>query len=883
VVAQIGAGGMGEVYRARDTQLHRDVALKVLPDVFASDSDRLARLTREAQVLASLNHPHIATIYGFENAGGTTALVLELVDGETLADRIARGPIPVDAALSIASQIAQALEAAHEQGIVHRDLKPANIKVRPDGTVKVLDFGLAKALEPVPGSGSPLTATITTPARTSAAGTILGTAAYMSPEQAAGHTADRRSDVWAFGVVLMEMLTGRRVFSGETVSRVVASVLEDEPDWKQLPKSTPTSIRTLLRRCLEKDRRRRLDSAAAARLEIDDAIEYGADTETPARRFRRETLVWIASAVLAVTAIVLAIRLFRSPPVVERRAQKFSLLPPTDATVNRDYVALAPNGLSVAFVATAADGRAQLWIRSLDGLTARPFAGTDDARLPFWSPDSRFIGFFAEHKLKKIQASGGPVQIICDAPYGFGGTWNRDGVIVFSSDIGTALSSVSANGGTPHQATRLDATRGEGFHVAPAFLPDGRHFLYAANEPRKDPPQKPRLTILVGSLDAMPPRPLVESDSMSLYAHGPGAADGAGYLLYVRDNALLAQPFDAGSYTLTGEAVPVGDGAIQVVNVGRTAPFSVSDTGLLAYRSSTANTQLAWFDRAGKRMRTLDAPAGYDEVELSPDGHRIAVGRIDPHSGVSNLWLSDVDGESFSQVTFAFTRLPRWSLDNKTLTFEQFPRVVRKRVDGTGTEEVLYEGSDPAVTAFCDVSPDGRTVAFRSVPGTGRGSEAGSLWVVPAASAVKPTQIPQTESRGFNARFSPDGKWLAYNSNESGIMEVYVQPFPSTGAKWKVSQNGGIRPLWRRDGKELFFVASGNVNGVGLLTAVPIETTTTIRIGAPHAIVNAPFVPSTANVYPFAVSADGQRVLLVEPVDDHSGITVVLDWMAALK
>jgi serine/threonine protein kinase len=883
VVAQIGAGGMGEVYRARDTELHRDVALKVLPDIFASDPDRLARLTREAQVLASLNHPHIATIYGLENSGGTKALVLELVDGDTLADRIARGPIPVDDALAIASQIAQALEAAHEQGIVHRDLKPANIKVRQDGTVKVLDFGLAKALEPA-GSAPTLTAaTLTAPARLSAVGTIVGTAAYMSPEQAAGHAADRRSDVWAFGVVLMEMLTGRRVFTGDTVSRVLASVLEDEPDWKRLPRSTPASIRTLLRRCLDKDRRRRLDSAAAARLEIDDAIESGDDTPPPSSTSRREAIVWIASAVLAATAIALAVLLFRSPSSAEKRTQKYSLLAPAGVAVNRDYVAISPNGQYVAIVATAADGRAQLWIRSLDGLSAHPLAGTDDARLPFWSPDSRFIGFFAEHKLKKIQASGGSVQIVCDAPYGFGGTWNRDGVIVFSPDFGTALSWVSANGGMPNQATRLDATRREVAHLAPAFLPDGRHFLYVANSLSTDAAPRASLKIVVGSLDSTPPRLLIDTNSMALYAHAPGTADTSGYLLYVRDNALLAQPFDAGRYTVTGDAVPVGDGEIQVVGVGRSAPFSVSDTGLLAYRSSTANTQLAWFDRAGKRARTLAAPAGYNEVELSPDGHRIAVGRIDPHSRDSNLWLSDVDGESFSQFTFSGARLPRWSSDGKALTFEHRQQIVRKRVDGTRAEDVLFEGGDPPETAFCDWSPDGRTLVFRSVPRV-RGSEAGSLWVVPASSDIKPTEIPQTASRGLNGRFSPDGKWLAYNSSDSGIMEVYVQPFPSTGAKWKISQNGGIRPLWRRDGKELFFVASGNVNGVGVLTAVPIETTTTIRIGAPRAIVDAPFVPSTANVYPYAVSTDGQRILLVEPMDDqNSAITVALNWTAALK
>ena len=595
ILSALGAGGMGEVYRARDTKLNRDVAIKVLPDLFANDPDRLARFKREAQVLASLNHPHIAAIYGLEDADGMRALVLELVEGPTLADRIAQGPIPLDEALPIARQIADALEAAHEQGIIHRDLKPANVKVTPEGKVKVLDFGLAKALgtgtaeaapyagdganvgRPFRGADAANSPTLTTPAAT-LAGVILGTAAYMSPEQARGKPVDRRADIWAFGCVLFEMLAGRQAFdTGETVSDAIAAILTREPDVTALPASTPAHIRTLLRRCLQKDPQKRLPHIGIARLEIDEGPADTTALLQPAVAPRKGLLssaglAWSVAAVLLLAATALAATMYvRRAPDDSHVYRTTILLPAHLMGSPATRLALSPDGRRLAFVAPDPTGRPMLWVRPLDGLTAQPLPGTESGQAPFWSPNGRFIAFFAGGKLKKIDASGGPALTLCDATSATPGTWNRDDVILFTPTPGSPISRVAAAGGTPSPVTLIDTKAGEGRHAFPYFLPDGRHFLYLALNGGNAP-----LGVYAGLLDSTDRKRLLDGGANAMYAQG--------FLVFLREATLMAQAFDAARLELTGDPAPLAE-SVQIGNPTRTGTFAVSEAGVLVYQA----------------------------------------------------------------------------------------------------------------------------------------------------------------------------------------------------------------------------------------------------------------------------------------------------------
>jgi eukaryotic-like serine/threonine-protein kinase len=900
ITAAIGTGGMGEVYRATDTNLGRQVAIKVLPDTFASDPERLARFEREAKTLAALNHPNIAQIYGFEKADGIRALVMELVEGPTLADRIAQGPIPLDEVLPIAKQIAEALEAAHEQGIIHRDLKPANIKLRRDGAVKVLDFGLAKALEPISGAGIDATAspTITSPAMMTGVGVLLGTAAYMSPEQARGKAVDKRSDIWAFGCVLYEMLTGGRPFDAGEVSDTLALVLLREVDWSSLPTSTPSPIHRLLRRCLEKDRKHRLPDIGVARLEIEDALAAPSSAaESPrTRRPARQRVAWTAAAGFAVAAIALAVLHFSESPPRPAASIRFSVTPPADMLISGQGHWLSPDGRYLAFRvaprgALAATGpTVRLAIRSFHEADARVLPGTEGVWNAFWSPDSRFLAFFADGKLQKIDITGGPPQVLCDASSGAstGGTWNSDGTIVFSvgdSARSVGLFRVSSGGGTPVQVTTPDASRNEGRHAKPRFLPDGRHFLYVV--PSGTSGSLSQSSVHVGSLlDGEPAKHLLRSDTEAIYADG--------FLLYVLDGTLLAQPFDPDRLELTGDRVVVAQN-IDVLSAAALNNVSASTTGLLSYRTTSSEgvgSQLMWFDRSGKMLGTVGERADQTEVQLSPDGTRAAVSVLDPARRTRDIWIYDLmrnglrtrftfdAGEDWSSV---------WSPDGRSLIFtagRPSPLdLYQKNADGSGAESRLVEseGAGRPNKFVRSWSADGRFVLYNSGAfGSPMGND---LWVLSLSQDRKPRALLDTPFNEVDGRFSPDGRWVAYRSNESGRNEIYVMPFTGEGGKWQVSTTGGDQPRWRRDGRELFYISgstivAAEVNGTGpafqvgtLRRLFDVNRRTTPYLGF-----------GTGTVYD--VTADGQR-FLVNAAEEQAGlpppITVITNWTTTLR
>jgi len=889
---------MGEVYRATDTDLGRQVAIKILPDAFAQDPERVARFEREAKTLASVNHPNIAIIHGFEKSSGTYALVMEFVEGDDLSQRIARGPIPIDEALPIAKQIAEALEAAHEQGIVHRDLKPANIKVRSDGTVKVLDFGLAKLADTVASSlqphGSPLPSlspTITSPAMMTGVGMLLGTAAYMSPEQARGRPADKRSDVWAFGCVLHEMLTGKRTFHADEVSDALAMVLMKEVDWSSLPTATPSAIRTVLRRCLEKDRRRRLPDIGAARLEIDEALAGpAAETrqEQPAAARRESRLAWGATGLAAVGMLAIGVLHFSEAPPAPPSPVRFQVVPPIDAsfpsTEPTEPHALSPDGKHLAF-RTTRGGQVRLAVHTFDANDARELPGTEGvAGGVFWSPDSRFVAFTTQGKLKKVDIAGGPPQVICDVSAGtVQGTWGPDGTILFAlsggslGQSGGGLLRVASRGGTPTPATTLDAARKESLHGHPWFLPDGRHYLYwVVRAPAGAAPQR---SLYVGSLDGGPTVSLGASDSRAVYANG--------FLLFVRDATLLAEPFDVASQTTTGDPVAVAQDIPSSPTSGN-ALFSVSAAGIVSYRASVGLTltQLTWFDRTGKVLGTAGEKADQASIRLSPDQTRVALTVLDPARRTRDIWIHDLTRNARTRFTFDAREdwTTAWSPDGRQLAFsaDRMGRldVYMKAADGSGTEELLVES--PVNKYVSSWSTDGRFLLF----GTGAGgSQTGNdLWVLPLSGEGKPRPILNTPFNEVGPSFSPDGRWVAYRSNESGRSEVYVVPFDSESGKWQISTSGGDEPKWRRDGRELFFLADNTMMATEVDGTGPSFR---VAVARPLFQVNR----RTASYLGFGTGAvfdvtpDGQRFLVNVLTNDQPiqpPITVITNWTATL-
>jgi serine/threonine protein kinase len=878
VSGTLGTGGMGEVYRARDTKLDRDVAIKVLPEAFAHDADRLARFLREAKTLAALNHPNIAAIYGLEDADGTKALVMELVEGDDLSQRVARGAIPIDEALPIAKQIADALEAAHEQGIIHRDLKPANIKVRPDGTVKVLDFGLAKAIES-PSAMSPSVSqapTITTPTMITGVGMILGTAAYMSPEQARGKPVDKRTDIWAFGCVLYEMLTGRRAFQGEDVSDTLAAVVKLEPKWEALPRDLPDAIFRLLRRALKKDARSRLGDIRDARLEMEDglvdpAAPGGQPVPSTSSDTRTRWLQGIGIAVLAAITTIVAMLNWRDAPP-DAATVRFEVATPAASTSG--FFQLAPDGRTIVYVA-ALDGKNMLWARTMDSVAPQPLPGTDGASNPFWSPDSRSIGFFAAGNLKRVGLDGGPARTLTSGnPIGLnrGGAWSRDDVIVFAPTPTSGLFRIPASGGEAVPLTSLGSNTS---HRFPAFLPDGQHFIYLAQRGTDG------ADIILTTLEAPAGTRLLSGDTSAVYA-------APGYILFGSQGDLYAQPFDAGRLQLTGDRFPVAEG-ISIEQQGH-ALVSASASGTLAYRANVQGgmRQLVWFDRSGKSIGVVGPPSqAMSEIEISPDGRRVALIRSFEGGQGNDVWLADIARGVFSRITSSTLneRWPTWSPDGTRVAFEHgydVPGENRIYVTAlSGTQELLFQ--DKVAASPSDWSRDGRYVLYR----TTSAATSGDLWVLPVSGDRKPFPFATSKFSETRGQFSPDGRWVAFESDESGRPEVYVKGFPNPGQQWQVSLDGGIEARWAPDGRDVYFISpdarmmsaavqpSADGQSLDMATPIALFQTQIFRGGTQIAGLK----------FQYAIAPDGTRFLINSNMDDEktSPITVILNWNPEAK
>jgi eukaryotic-like serine/threonine-protein kinase len=884
IIAPVGAGGMGEVYRARDTRLGRDVAVKVLPASYADNKERLQRFEQEACAAGALNHPNILSIYDIGNHDGSPYVVSELLEGQTLRERLSGSALPSRKAIDYAQQIAHGLAAAHEKGILHRDLKPENLFLTKDERVKILDFGLAKLTGPADVQAQteiPTRRIDTNP------GVVMGTVGYMSPEQLQGKAVDHRSDIFSFGAILYEMLSGRRAFHGESAAETMSAILKEDPaDLSETNKNIAPALERVVHHCLEKNREARFHSASdlAFALEALSGATSISDQSSTAivptweRPKRRERLVWIAATGLLGLALLAAvpfvIAYFRSTPATEPHAARFLIFPPEKSGLIGGGQHISPDGQRLVYVAIGADGKRLLWTRPLDSLIAQPLLGSEDAANPFWSPDSRFVGFFAGgSKLKKIEFTGGPTQTLADVQGSLGGTWNRDGIIVFARGLGDRLYRVSASGGTPTPVTTLDESHKETAHQWPYFLPDGRHFLYLARSAQRE-----NTGIYVGALDSKEQKLLVNADSSPVYAP-------PGFLLFVRERTLMAQPFDADRLQLTGEAFSVAEQAGYNPANGR-AYFSVSQTGVLVFlNSDTPGTQLAWVDRGGKQLAAVGTTAADNGLRLSPDGKRLAVSRFDPQAASADIWLIDLARNTPSRFTFdpANEIAPVWSPDGNRIIFasnrDGIGRMYQRLSNGTGNDEVLFKSAEPTGVPH-EWSPDGKFILFGVVsPKTNV-----DLWVLPLFGDQKPAPFIQTEFTEVQGRFSPDGRWVAYASNESGPYQIYVQSFPASGGKWQVSTGGGAQPQWRHDGKELFYLAPDrkimavDVNGSGPIF-VP---------GVPKPLFEARFstlFPGGPGASYYAVTNDGQRFLVNTLAVDSALVpfTVVLNWTAGLK
>ncbi len=870
IEAPIGAGGMGEVYRARDTRLQRTVAVKVLPEHMSQDPDLRARFEREARAASMLNHSHICTVHDVGRQDGIDYLVMEYLEGETLASRLKKGPLSVDDTLLYARQIASALERAHESGLIHRDLKPGNIMLTPSGA-KVLDFGLAK-LRSVTGSADSLTAAPTATSPLTAEGAILGTFQYMAPEQLEGKEADARSDIFAFGAVLYEMVTGRPAFLGPTQASLIASVLKEEP---QVPSTVqpaiPRGLDRLVQTCLSKDPTKRRQSMRDVLVDLDWIAEGGEpdkDLERErSRPRRRERLVWIGAVSLLMVAVVVLSLVRRTSETPPQMIQATLLPPEGSIYTSGSPLALSPDGRRMAFVANV-NGQRQLWLRDLDTAETRPLPGTQGAQYPFWSPDGRWVAFTAGTKLSKINVAGGPPIPICDASDGRGGTWSPDGTILFQPRFNEPLYRVSAGGGEPVQLTTLDESRFEIAHRWPEFLPDGRHFLFFVVS-TTNPIASEYAGVYVGSLDSPETRQILRVESRAAYSDG--------HLIYRRGSAFLAQPFDLERRELSGDPLPIADDLRGGVTSWGGANFGVSGNGSLVFLTggSQGETDLIWVDRKGVHLGTLGETTTYWNPRISPDGQFVAVGE---GRDVGDVWLHDL--QRGARTRFSFDQSdegnPVWSPDGKRVVYFSSQgttwQLTVRDTSGTGKAEVLFESKSQIRPS--DWSPDGRFIIYTSLSG----ETAWDISLYSFADGKARTVIGERHSERFG-RLSPDGSWIAYNSNESGEEQVYIQAFPEERGRWMVSTQGGSYPVWSRDGSELFFVSSDN-----RLMAVDVAAGDAFVAGTPEPLFPISLKGSQGS--PFDVSPDGQRILLnALALTDTSnlGATLVLNWSQILQ
>jgi Tol biopolymer transport system component/predicted Ser/Thr protein kinase len=894
ILSALGAGGMGEVYKARDTRLDRTVAVKILAASLAADPDLRDRFDREARAISSLNHPHICALFDVGHQDGVDFLVLEYLEGETLGERLARGgALDPNTALKSAIEICDALDKAHRSGIVHRDLKPANVMLTKAGA-KLLDFGLAKSAAPAVATTA-LSMLPTTPPNLTAQGAILGTFQYMAPEQIEGLEADARTDIFAFGALLFEMLTGRTAFEGKTRAGLLGAILKDEPPAvSRVQPAAPPALDRIISTCLAKDSDDRYQSARDLLRELKwvasgSSDGAGARTVTPVAGSRRVAWLVAAAAIIAmITAAIIALR--RTGEVTPAAGPvQFTIAPPENSAFGgpraggtgvATQLAVSPDGRNIVFIA-GAQGAYQIWLRPVAAAASRPIPGTEGGSFPFWSPDGRFIGFFADGKLKKVEIAGGPPIVLCDAPSGRGGSWNRDNVILFTpSATGGGLQRVSSAGGVPTVVTKVDPATGDTNHRWPHFLPDGRHFIYTETTGICCPAPKPA-TIRIGSLDpAEADVTLLQAESSVSYA--------SGHLLFARDETLMAQPFDPDARQTKGDAFPLAE---HVSTEGsRYVGASVSENGTLVYAQGgyQERQQLTWFDRTGRALGTLGEAAPYVNLALSPEERRVAVALRTGNPENTDIWILDITRNIRSRLTIDLEvdESPVWSPDGTRVAFgrQAFGKASlrQKLINGTAADESLFEASGNVSVTPTSWSADGRFIAYTL---TGSFPRRFDVWVLPLFGDRKPFPLVQTGQTGLlrgQAVFSPDGRWIAYSTADPRESNVYVQPFPEAGAKFQVSRDGGSHPAWRADGKELFYLAYD-----GTMMAVPITASGQFDAGAPQVLFPTGLpvfnIPPSVTVY--NVTKDGKR-FLVNGRPQQAGVeplTVLVNWTSAIQ